>query len=88
MSQYRTWQEMVRLEPRLKDLYDEARTIKDEGGRYFCANEVWFTEFKPVLRHLVGWWSKKPDLRSSQAYDSAYQKIYQTLPGCRNCGCL
>jgi hypothetical protein len=32
----------------------------------------------------VGWGARKPILRSSEAYDVAYDAIYELLPDCRH----
>ncbi len=91
------WDRLVDDEPRLAELLAEARTVRDEGGSYFCANEVWYgygdprRGFKARLLPLVGWERRDgPDLlRTEQAYDVAYGFIYDALPDCRGeCGCM
>lgn len=90
------WDRLVEEEPRLADLLAEARTVKDEGGAYFCANQVWYgygdprRGFKARLLPLVGWERNGgPSLLTTpQAYDVGYQTIYDALPDCRgDCGC-
>jgi len=83
----RRFRELCRLEPGLKLLYDKARAVKDRGGRYFCANEIWIREFKPLLINLVGWHARNHSLRTTEAYDVAYHTIYDALPDCRDCLC-
>jgi len=84
-----TWAEIVKIEPRLAELYKEIRTIKDDKSKpYFCANEIWYAEFKPEIKYLVGWFAEKEELRGSDTWDLAYQKLYRTLPACRKCSCL
>ncbi len=41
------------------------------------------------MTQLVGWGSNHPDpaLRTSAAYDVAYQTLYDLLPDCQDCGC-
>jgi hypothetical protein len=84
-----TWNELARLEPRLSGLLDKAKAVKAKG-RNFCANDVWYRRFKPRLLWLVGW--DRPDnhpvLSSMQAFDLAYETIYEVLPNCRQCTCL
>jgi len=153
-----TWDELARLEPRLQELLDEARAIKDDKSKpTFCANDIFFIEsapgkdgFKMRLIELVGWsrehymyvekgllptseqenanwadaeekrtgvrpsfrvWSmsemadakdaedaimaanpivEPPEnavLHTSEAYDLAYETIFDALPNCRNCLC-
>ena len=82
-----TFEEIAKLEPRLKQLYNEARQVK-ATSEYFCANEVWYNEFKPRLMRLAGWHAANPELRTSEAYDLAYDAIYNQLPSCRNCACI
>jgi hypothetical protein len=128
-----TFDELCELEPRLRMLYDEAASIRDDPTQEsFCANNVWYgyfdqrgKGFKSRLKRLVGelagcaetpntlgipetgepvTMSMKdlmaafleevpadpatdPRLRTSEAYDVAYETIYNALPDCRNCGC-
>ena len=92
-----SWEDIVAVEPRIEQLLRYATWITDPGGPYFCANEVWYNLFKPQVVKLVGWgreWQVDPIknagdiLKESQVYDLAYGKIYDTLPICRNCGCI
>ena len=84
-----TWAEMVKIEPRLEELLREIRSIKDDKTKtYFCANEVWYEQYKPRFKRLVGWGAEKEEMRGSDAYDLAYHKLYSPLPGCRRCACL
>jgi hypothetical protein len=57
------WRELCKLQPGLKKLHDEIRTIRDDGGEYFCANSVWYgydgnPGFKERLVCLVGFYAK------------------------------
>jgi hypothetical protein len=83
-----TFDLLVRLEPRLLTLVQEAALVKDDADN-FCANEVWSEQFKPRLMQLVGWYAEgtHPHLNSHAAYEIAYDIIYQTLPDCKHCGC-
>jgi len=89
-----TWRELVRREPRLAELLQEARTV-DDSDPHFCANAVWYgyngyAGLKGRLCQLVGWDADTDDpiLRTPEAYDLAYDTIYDALPPCRHCGCL
>lgn len=91
-----TWRLLVKLEPGLNELYKEAKSIKPEPGKVFCANVVWYAEspggrdMKQRLCRLVGW-DRRGDgiLGTSEAYDVAYDKIYSALPDCQGkCGCI
>ena len=84
-----TWDEIAVVEPRLQELYDEARAVRDgkKEGR-FCANMIWSERFRPRLVRLAGFYAAKEDLRTTTAYEIAYEKIYRPLPACRNCSCL
>lgn len=85
-----TWREIARIEPRLGELLKEIRAERDSGGPAYCANEVWYTRYKPRLVDLVGWGADSDNelMRTSAAYDLAYSKLYDVLPPCRNCWCL
>jgi len=82
-----TFKQMTAIEPELRDLLREARQVKARGES-FCANKIWYRDFKPRLLRLVGWEARQFQLRTSSAYDIAYTRIYNALPNCKNCGCL
>ena len=118
------FKKLCKLEPELERLHRLAGMIRDDGnGKYFCANEVWYSLFKPKLYELVGWGREEAKQRrkrereyfvkespglakcfvalpeepppagieildSCEAYDCAYQTIYDQLPNCRDCGCM
>jgi hypothetical protein len=84
-----TWAQMVRIEPKLKTLLMKARSCK--STKNFCANRIWYGNtttcgLKGELVHLVGWSARDARLRTSEAYDLAYSKIYNALPDCRHDG--
>ncbi len=81
-----TFKELVAVEPQLGELYQEARQVRHRG-KDFCANSIWYTCFKPRLVLLVGHKAKHPQLRTAEAYDTAYRTIYGALPNCRSCIC-
>lgn len=92
-----TFRELCDLEPKLKELADEAAALRDTGtGKAFCANAIWYGYFghlglKPRLTALVGWERHRGpnELCTVDAYDVAYDAIYNMLPDCRGeCGCL
>jgi hypothetical protein len=86
MTTTMTWDELVKLEPKLGVLLAEAQAVRDDDP-HFCANAIWYDFLKPRLVLLVGWC--RPDrtkpLASEQAYDVAYDTIYEALPDCRDC---
>jgi hypothetical protein len=88
-----TWKQIIEIEPRLAKLYTEACAVKDRGGNSFCANNVWYgygnnIGFKGRVYHLVGFAAKDDRIKTMEAYDVAYEKIYEALPNCRNCSCV
>lgn len=84
------WKSLVALEPRLADLYNRARAIRD-NGQSFCANETWRDGFRDELDELVGFHvrpDRHPRLRTWEAHNIARHTIYSALPDCRNCYCV
>jgi hypothetical protein len=81
------------IEPKLKALYKEAKSVKDDGVEAsFCANAVWYgygkwRGIRSRVIELVGWECKTRELKTTSAYDVAYDEIYEVLPNCRNCMC-
>ena len=93
MHERLTFERLTELEPRLKDLLAEARAFHKDPNPNFCANAVWYGYAGPGLKErlcrLVGFTAEGGGaLRTSAAYDLAYQTIYQALPDCRGrCAC-
>jgi hypothetical protein len=85
-----TFDHLADLEPRLEDLEAAILALRRTRRRgRFCANEVWYRRFKPRLQLLVGWEARGDSvLTTTQAYDTAYEYLYDLLPSCRRCDCL
>jgi hypothetical protein len=94
------WEKLIKMEPDLDQVLKQAEAVKDDKSKpSFCASWVWYgydekwpgpRGFKGKISHLVGWDSRNDFHRilgSSEAYDLTYEKIYATLPNCRNCFC-
>lgn len=84
-----TWEDLIALEPRLEQLERDIRyhASQHRVDRY-CANRHWYgylgLGFKDRLCVLVGWEARGMTLRSSEAYDVAYDHLYALLPDCRH----
>lgn len=80
-----TWDQVVKIEPRLLKLYECARSHKSTKG--FCAHRIWYGRdgLKSQMMELVGY-GIPGVLGSEGAYDIAYQKIYNALPDCQHDG--
>jgi len=83
-----TWREIVSLEPRLHTVERQIKQIKRPAKGAFCANHIWYHEFKSWMCTLVGWESSTTALRNRGAYDCAYEHLYRLLPDCRGCWCF
>ncbi len=81
------FQELAEASRRLGRLYEQAAALPDPGDTpSFCANRLWYHRVKPLVVELAGYEAQNPKLRTTRAYDIAYQTIYKALPDCRNCG--
>ncbi|MFA5880586.1 MAG: hypothetical protein WC834_00195 [Eubacteriales bacterium] len=85
-----TWEEMVKIEPKLAELLKEAEGCKRIAMRdtEFCAARVWHGRdgMKSKMSELVGFFAGDGRLTSAKCYELAYQKIYKSLPDCRHEG--
>ena len=86
-----TWEQLVGLEPRLRDLEYRVRHAAD-GKDCYCYETVWYADYKRELTQLIGWKRKTVDgspveesLHGSVAYHVAYEHLLQALPNCRKC---
>jgi hypothetical protein len=81
------WEDLIELEPRLEQIERDVRYHAEHHrtGPY-CANRFWYgydgLGFKDRLCAVVGWGSDGQRLRSSEAYDLAYDHLYALLPNC------
>ena len=89
-----SFEDYVRMDPRIGELLKEAQAIKAIPGERFCANRTWYGNagepgLKGKMVHLVGECrSAGPrELQTSVAYDTVYERIYSALPDCRDCCC-
>jgi hypothetical protein len=78
-----TWEELCNLEPRLLSLFNEAQaTRRSRQGLSFIPESSWYRYFKPRMLYLVGLDAKGTGvIKSSEAYNLAYEKIYNALKG-------
>jgi hypothetical protein len=81
---------LAQEEPELWRLFGEVTAVaveQDGLDTPFCANHLWYRDFKPEVTRLVGWLRKgHPVLGTSQAYNTAYQTLWEILPDCRHEG--
>lgn len=80
-----TFAQMKKMEPRLSGLEAMAKTF----NRQRCTIAFWYSEVKPLLVHLVGWGrgDKSDPLATEEAYDKAYDHLYNLLPDCTTDSC-
>jgi hypothetical protein len=86
-----TFDQLAHLEPRLRrfllDVQAEHRRAKHDPD--YCATRTWFLRFEERLYRLIGWERRRKDhpvLRTSEAYDCAFEHLYEALPDCRHGG--
>ena len=86
MSENRiTWEKLIKLEPRLLELYNRAQAIR-KRKRPFDPLGIWVGSkhgMKDEMTKLVGWNRPDvPELGTNAAYDIAYDRIfYEALLG-------
>ncbi len=95
-----TFEDLCRLEPRLRELEVRMAAVRDPGtGSFFCSNFVWLP-LNADLKDLLGTARRRPMdagtglseedlecLHSSVCYETAYIVLSKLLPPCRDCGC-
>lgn len=84
-----SYEELCRLEPRLTELEQDVRAVRDDGqSSFFCSNFLWLP-MNARLRRLVGVDRPEPDLvlGDSRVYEEAYGHLSRLMPPCRDCGC-
>jgi len=94
-----TYEELVRLEPRLEELEQRIADVRDPGNtEWYCSNYVWMplnADLKDLVgvarRHTGASSDLRPEeealLRSSFSYEVAYLHLSALMPPCRACGC-
>ena len=81
-----TFEQLCQMEPRILGLVSEIRNLNSSPR--FCANRTWYRDFEDRFNRLVGWHSWNPQLRTEEAYNTAFRRLYALMPGCRDCTCL
>ena len=81
---------MAQVEPRLNELLAQAIALRAaaRGRPNVCANRLWVDHIKPQMNRIVGWNARDKWLKTSEAWDCAFERIYAELPNCRNCPCI
>jgi hypothetical protein len=87
-----SWAQLVRAEPRLRELHEQVRSTereiwatREDGEIHLnCYSSVreYLDVIRPSVEHLVGWDRRRgPDfLQTSEAYDIVIKKLYDALP--------
>lgn len=76
-----TWEELIKIEPRLEKLLNKAQRYHLTAGADFCPINAWFNEgLKEELTGLVGWYGEKEEISGAAHYDIAHRKIFGALP--------
>ena len=87
-----SYRELEARDDRLVALRRRVEAVRRSAGGPFCPHTHWFGrsggDFKRQLVDIIGWHSANPDaaLRTSDAYEVAYQHLYHLLPDCRHDG--
>ncbi len=85
-----TWKQITQLEPRLQDLAKEIKEHAKANKRApkYCANKHWYgrcdtgLSYKDRMSELVGYGADVPAIATMEAYDIAYDYLYNLLPDC------
>jgi hypothetical protein len=75
---------LVGLEPNLMVVLADALKIRMAGHKTLGQmSNIWYKDFKPQVENLVGMYVKEGSdkLKTSEAYDCAYETIYSCLTG-------
>ena len=79
-EQERTFNEILAIEPELKQLKCEAiEYMSNSLGGYWKRNRFWYRGLKPRFVHLVGFMAQKPEIQTSGDYDTVYAGFLQIL---------
>ena len=87
------FEKLCKINPMLQILECHIREHKkaNRHKKLYCANWHWYKRdgFKSSLITEVGHDSVYPELRTSEAYHTAYDYLYNLLPDCRgDCSCF
>ncbi len=70
------FKELVKLEPRLGGLRDEAiKFMTNSPGPWHKRTKYWYHTLKLRFKHLVGFLAENQELGSCEAYDIGYQEL-------------
>jgi hypothetical protein len=86
-----TWEGLVNECPALSVVQDGilARQSAMSKSANHCANSFWYSSVKPILTHMIGGGSMArcdSVLCTSEAYDVAYDHLWNLVPDCNHGG--
>lgn len=86
MTNDQSWESLLTIEPKLKLLLDVVKDLKSVRSKraHFCANSYWLYSPRGLSYNqlLQKWFGLDPE-----AYKAATEKIYYSLPDCKDCFC-
>ena len=70
-----SFEDLCEIEPCLKELESRIRAV-DSFPSADAAAKAWQWRYKPAMMALVGYYARKPEMRSNAGYGTAYRYLY------------
>jgi len=75
-----TFDEILKIEPELEKLKSEAiEYMNNSPGEDWERGRHWYKQLKPRFIQLAGFMARKPELQTTEAYDTAYLGFVRIL---------
>ena len=70
--------EILTVEPKISDLIDFSK-IMTKGMKLHEKERYWYMTLKPMMSKLVGFGASKPELSTTEVYDTVYGYFIKLL---------
>jgi hypothetical protein len=74
-----SFEDLARIEPRLKLLERDVKKAAKAYGSWEERTDTWYRDLKPRLVELAGYCSTSTGLQSSKIYDLCYERFIDIL---------
>ena len=74
-----TFDEILKKEPALLSLVNEARRIGNSKISRINKDKLWYHDMKHRMMRCVGFHAKNPELTSTDAYETVYMELIRLM---------
>lgn len=73
-----SFEDLCEIEPCLRELESRIRAV-DWFPSADAAAKAWHGRYRPAMLALVGYYARKPEMRSNAGYETVYSYLYELI---------